>query len=262
MIQNLFLISAAVTPVILLLLFPLLLRRYGAVWRYWVWLVIALRLLIPVRFEWRHAPIVLPAVPDVTVYERAEPQPSEESISREEPPAVPHPRTSDRTEALTDKMLTGRSLRSILETFYLLGAFGFGIYPFLAYWLFLWKIRSGLTQVDADAPILVYRSQKISSPMLIGYFRQKILIPDAAYTPEEQALILRHELAHRSRGDLWYKLLLLFCRAVHWFNPAVWLMVRRAEADMEYCCDNAVLKNCNLEEKKIYSQTILKTMEE
>ena len=41
MIQNLFLISAAVTPVILLLLFPLLLRRYGAVWRYWEWQVIA-----------------------------------------------------------------------------------------------------------------------------------------------------------------------------------------------------------------------------
>lgn len=263
MIQNLFLISVSVIPLILLFLIlsPLLLRRYGAEWRFWVFALLAIRLLIPYRPEFGHAPIMLPSIPDFTI-----------TASREEQKApaeshAPSAAPSTKSETQTDSTPSipsppQRSLRELLSLVYLLGALGFGIYPILSYWAFLEKIRYDRQYLPTESPIPVYRFSRISSPMLIGYFRPQILIPNRNYSPEELSLILRHELQHRKRGDLWWKLLFVLVRAVHWWNPFVWLMVRRWEADMEYCCDNQVLKACNVEEKKLYSKTILKTMEE
>jgi WD40 repeat protein len=56
---------------------------------------------------------------------------------------------------------------------------------------------------------------------------------------EERLLILRHELAHLLRGDLWTGLLSRLVAAVHWFNPFAWLAVRRLEECAEWACDEA-----------------------
>lgn len=44
-------LSTSVIIVILLLLTPLLNRRYAAKWNYWIWIFLALRLLIPFSFN-------------------------------------------------------------------------------------------------------------------------------------------------------------------------------------------------------------------
>lgn len=54
-------ITLTMSAVILLLLAlgPALARRYKIRWRYWVWLAVAVRLLIPVNFSLPNAPVVL-----------------------------------------------------------------------------------------------------------------------------------------------------------------------------------------------------------
>lgn len=56
---------------------------------------------------------------------------------------------------------------------------------------------------------------------------------------EERRLILRHELAHLRRGDLWTGLAARGVAAIHWFNPFAWLAVRRLEECAEWACDEA-----------------------
>ena len=56
-------ISLTMSAVILLLLAlgPLLARRYAARWRYWAWLVVAVRLLVPLNLSLPRAPVQLEA---------------------------------------------------------------------------------------------------------------------------------------------------------------------------------------------------------
>jgi len=60
MLNNILLVSLTMSAVIVLLLIisPLLLKRYSAKWCYFVWLILALRLVIPWRLDFlRHLSI-------------------------------------------------------------------------------------------------------------------------------------------------------------------------------------------------------------
>lgn len=69
-----------------------------------------------------------------------------------------------------------------------------------------------------------------------------ILVPrelwSALASPERQA-ILRHELAHLRRHDLWKSLAIRILALPQWFNPLVWLAVRRFDEAAEWACDDA-----------------------
>jgi len=56
---------------------------------------------------------------------------------------------------------------------------------------------------------------------------------------DQRAAILRHELAHYLRGDVWKSLAVRVLALPHWFNPASWLAVRRFEEAAEWACDRA-----------------------
>ncbi len=64
-------ISLGVSAVILLLLVtkPLLDKRYAAKWRYWVWLILALRLIFPFRLPLMQTPLSLPVPEQEIVYQ-------------------------------------------------------------------------------------------------------------------------------------------------------------------------------------------------
>ena len=55
----------------------------------------------------------------------------------------------------------------------------------------------------------------------------------------ERRAILRHELAHYQRGDVWKSLAARLLALPHWFNPASWWAVRRFDEAAEWACDRA-----------------------
>ena len=100
----------------------------------------------------------------------------------------------------------------------------------------------------------------VDSPMAVGVLQPRLLLPRGDYGEEELTFILRHELTHIRRRDLWYKLVLLLAQTVHWFNPLVWLMVRQAEADIELTCDDAVMAGRDGGDRRAYSEALLKSL--
>ncbi|WP_243626520.1 M56 family metallopeptidase, partial [Candidatus Cryosericum septentrionale] len=70
-------------------------------------------------------------------------------------------------------------------------------------------------------------------------------------------MILKHELVHYKRGDIWYKLLMICANAVHWFNPLVYLVVTASNQDLEMSSDSAVIQNADAVFRKRYSEAIL-----
>ncbi len=97
---------------------------------------------------------------------------------------------------------------------------------------------------------------EIHSPMLHGLLRPEILLPHGDYTDDALDAILRHELIHYRRGDLWWKLVAMIAASVHFFNPFVWLACREQEARMEESCDEAVFRTGSVS-RKTYGEAML-----
>lgn len=105
--------------------------------------------------------------------------------------------------------------------------------------------------------ISLYQCSILSTPMLMGFCNPMILLPERKLDEMSLSYVLRHELSHYKRKDLWLKLLILLAQSVHWFHPLVWIMGRRASADIEKACDDAVLKESGIKARGEYGTVIL-----
>ncbi len=107
-------------------------------------------------------------------------------------------------------------------------------------------------------------SDKISTPLSIGLSgfsknNVKVVLPDRYYTEEELRLIFLHEVIHVSREDSWYKFFFVLCCAICWFNPFVWVAMKKSAEDLELSCDETVLLNADEATRKKYADLILNT---
>lgn len=100
----------------------------------------------------------------------------------------------------------------------------------------------------------------INTPFGMGLFNSKILIPKINYTDDQLTWILKHELMHFKKYDLLYKLLLIMTLIIHWFNPLVYVMCKIINSDCELACDEAILKNSNLKNRKLYANTLVNSI--
>lgn len=103
-------------------------------------------------------------------------------------------------------------------------------------------------------------SKKIHTPMLWGYQKPELILPAKIFSIDEIELILSHELIHYKNKDLWYKLFLMILCDFYWFNPVLRIMQSAANRDMEYLCDEAVVQEKSLADKKTYAKVILQSV--
>lgn len=97
-----------------------------------------------------------------------------------------------------------------------------------------------------------------ATPCAMGLIRPTIILPDQKWEPEELSLILTHELIHIRQNDCWVRLLCLIARVIYWFNPVVYLLEIHLNQYCEQACDEAVIKNCSLEERHQYGSLLIK----
>jgi beta-lactamase regulating signal transducer with metallopeptidase domain len=113
------------------------------------------------------------------------------------------------------------------------------------------------SELGIKAQVRLSVCQSITSPMLVGFFRPAILLPPVKIAGDELPLILKHELIHFKRHDLWCKALILVATALHWFNPVVYLMAKATAAQCEISCDALVLRGADFQQRKQYGETII-----
>lgn len=101
----------------------------------------------------------------------------------------------------------------------------------------------------------------IQTPLSVGLFQRsvRVVLPERDYTPRELVLIFRHELIHIGREDSQNKFFLVFCSAMCWFNPLMWMAMRRSSEDLELSCDETVLLDSDYDTKRQYADLLLKT---
>lgn len=105
-------------------------------------------------------------------------------------------------------------------------------------------------------------SETIYSPVLIGLYRPKILLPVKKMQEKHLEYIFAHELTHLRRKDLWWKSLLTPLTILYWWNPLIYIFNAQFETVLEYSCDEEVVKFRNREERKCYGRAILESIDE
>ncbi len=95
----------------------------------------------------------------------------------------------------------------------------------------------------------------LDTPMTYGIIRPVILIPAGETGSLKYAL--EHEYVHMRRLDTLWKLLLALTLAVHWFNPALWLMYLLSNRDIELSCDEAVITRLGENNRGDYARALI-----
>lgn len=103
----------------------------------------------------------------------------------------------------------------------------------------------------------LYFSDSARTPMMLGVFRPKIVLPYRDYDDELLNNILRHELTHYRRFDALYKWASVVVLSVHWFNPIAWFIRRELNRACEMSCDEMLLRSMDKDEKQSYGDSLL-----
>jgi TonB family protein len=107
----------------------------------------------------------------------------------------------------------------------------------------------------------LWRSEKLATPIALGWFRPRIYLNTAAASdPAILPAVLYHELAHVLRRDGWIVLLQTLAQILHPFNPLVWMMNVRLCRYREQICDDFALRHTNVEPQR-YGEMLLRFLE-
>ena len=269
------LLSLSVSGALLLLLIlglkPLYKNKFSKRWQYYIWIVVALRFL-------------LPFTPDTTIIGSLFEKFDTTAITNEIPtnPNVPVPADTGNSKAepiQTNREITTAAMREPVDKYVYL----FFIWSALALVLFVRKvtvyqgfiqyIKAGNKEVS-DIKILNLLSDceeklkiktrvelscnpLIASPMLIGFFRPRIILPVGEWEDKELSYIFVHELIHYKQRDMFYKWLIQIVVCVHWFNPFVYLLEKEVNKSCELSCDEKVISILNEKAKREYGDTLI-----
>ena len=274
----------------LLILLVLLLRRLPiAPWqRYALWLVVLVRLLVPVQlFSLPASELTLPdvgsAMEEVDLY--AIPTGMLEGVPQEDvdtmletfqPGDVIHWSSSDMNfyDQFSFSYNTGcgvieedgvhtyalyANLRQALLWIYGTGVLAALLVLIRSNRRFSRQLKQLRRPLEITGSLLpVYTAEGLPSPCLFGLFRPAIyLTPETAEDQTALRHILAHEETHYRHGDHVWSLLRCLALALHWWNPLVWLAVIISRRDGELCCDAATLKRLGDEERQAYGETLL-----
>lgn len=272
-------LTVSAAALVLFLLRKVMKKRYPARAICFVWAILAIRLLIPVQLTLPDPPVQVTPIKYVAFREDLG------SISYENgTPLQPVERTGPVqfqtfTESESwDGSLSSDKLIPVAKMLFILwgmGMLAYAIWQAYSYMSFLYLAREAGQPAERDTLHRVLAEQKQSlgirrniplvvtpaadCPMLAGFVRPALYLPDEALSEQEAMFIFRHELTHYKRGDLWLKLLLTAAKMVHWFNPLVYLMARFAQEDIELACDDAVVRGMDGAARRAYGETILRS---
>ncbi|MBQ2855283.1 MAG: hypothetical protein IJE81_07410 [Oscillospiraceae bacterium] len=233
------------------ILLRLLLKKAPKALHCALWALVAIRLICPLFPE-----------SSLSLVPRQAPLTAESFLSE---PAVPSPHVAH--EYVTYETPTGEVTFSETMTVNHTG----GPFPILHWltgiWLagmglmLLWAAESFLTIRRQAAPSIfvgdgVWICDHVDTPFILGLFRPRIYLPSSLDSRDADH-VLAHERAHLKRKDHWWKPIGFVLLAIYWFNPVLWLAYILLCRDIELACDEKVVREMDIPEKKAYSTALL-----
>lgn len=237
-----------------------LLSLLGGKALYYISLIAMLVFILPMNI----GDISLPKVPvnqtiNVTEFEATVPDTNTDTapaqvVPQEAPQEVQHnamPQPSNlvrRSNPIT--------MQEILLAVWLLGFIISMCRYFISYFRFKKKI-CGFDVHENINGVEVIKSPLVASPLVFGFFKPTLAIPEIEMNEDDYNLAIKHEMVHYKHHDSWFKLFAVIVNSICWFNPITYFMVNLIGEACEYACDEQVTKEMDMTDKKQYSTMIL-----
>lgn len=207
-----------------------------------LWLLVALRLLLPARLT-VESPVSLqqPESPPILAYQELRQQ---EKAYVSTPP-------EQRPEMAGPVAAQGFALLDQLPAIWLTGVGCMALYMALSLLRMRWRLRAAPRIQDN-----VYRCTDWSTPFVLGVLAPRIYVPETV-SEQDFPQVLAHERCHIRRWDHVWKPLAFLLLAVNWFNPVLWAAYVLLGRDMERACDEMVLKNATPAQRAAYSRALV-----
>lgn len=125
------------------------------------------------------------------------------------------------------------------------------------------KIKSWLKEFHLRRNPEIRISFNIEIPLSYGVIKSGIIIPHNLNLSNEKEIkqIILHEYMHIKYCHSWLKIALAIIASINWYNPAVWLLYKYINRDMEICCDRHVLLLMGGEERESYAMNLIHSAE-
>ena len=252
------LMACSVTMSVLALFFiaitPILKKRYSDKGRYYAWLIIVIGLIIPFRPQFSNAIVKMNIPSDTST-------PVLQIVNGMPNAIAPVPYEFNI------------SWWQIAAVIWLAGVIVFVAFHAIKHYRFVKTTTRWSESITDEQEVALFQSVKeemgitksigiyhcpfVNSPMMIGLVKPLILLTTAELTRDELRFIIKHELTHYKRNDLLYKYLVLAATAIHWFNPAVYLIAKAIEILCEISCDTEIVRSTDEDTRQHYSETIV-----
>ncbi len=269
------LLSLSVSGTLLLLIIwglkPLYKNIFSRRWQYYIWIIVALRFLLPFTpntsivgslFEKYHAAII--------TNENSTIQNALVSINEDNKETE-----SIQTNGDIAPVAKRESWNIYVCLFFIWFVLALVLFvsKITVYQSFIQYIKAGNTEIwdiktlnvlsDCEEKLNMKTRVELSyhpliaSPIIIGFFRPRILLPAHKLSNKELFYIFTHELIHYKQRDMFYKWLIQIAVCAHWFNPFVYLLEREVNKSCELSCDEKVLSVLDDKARREYGDTLI-----
>lgn len=253
-------------------------KRVSPFWKYMLWLVVLVALVLPVRpaspFSLTGVSSRLETVSYRGDYERAQ-------ISYQQALSDTVPPNDAQAQAVAQKREAAQTLYAktlvfdhIIPLVWAAGAAFLSAAMIIGRARLASKIKRSALDVPPSLSAMLQECKDalgiqarvgltvqtcLKAPALLGVFVPHVILPTYAAEMDEEHLryVMLHELAHHKRRDSWINALLLGLQAVYWFNPLILLLFRLIRQDMELANDAHVLRVVGEGARKAYSLSLV-----
>lgn len=269
-------LSGSVLILILMLLKKPLKNRVSKQWQYYIWLLVAARLLLPFAPEANLINSAFRAIDRIRI-ETTVSTAQQTAYSGSAPYTQPPPYSAGAAGRETAGQAAEQTpLPKEAGLVWLIIALALLLRKITVYQSFVRYIKVGQTPVtDIERLDLLARTGEeagvktavelcvnplVSSPLLIGFFRPCLVLPGLGVSEDQFRLIVLHELTHYRRRDMFFKWLVQITGCLHWFNPFVYYMNGEVNRACEFSCDEALITNLPSDKRRRYGETLLDAM--
>lgn len=262
--------STVLTALVILMRY-ILRGRIGLRLQYGLWLLVLVRLLLPVSFgtspisaangaerlqqartDWVH--MAADAVADrenmAVEWEIYDMQPTDMEA---DPSASPTQNTPQQPGSSLIERLWSAS------TVWVVGAVGMGLWFLGTNLRFARRLRRSRQPLTVGGcPLPVYETAAVETPCLLGLLRPAVyLTPEAAADGTTLRYAVAHEVTHYRHKDHIWAVLRCAALALHWYNPLVWWAAILSRRDGELACDEATVAHLGEDQRAAYGRILI-----
>ena len=271
------LLTSSVLILALLALRQLFRRTVSRRMQYALWLLVLVRLLVPVNVGTLAHNVLSAAAPVQAVVEErldtpvlyvqdgTERRPAQLLPGKESQGDPQSPPSDAAQSAPADEYYTVTptyrtvTLSEALTYVWYAGMAGVGAWFLFTNLRFARALRKARTPYRVEGcRYPVYLVSALPSPCLFGVLRPAVYLNEKALqSPDALRFVLAHEQTHARHLDPLWSLLRGVCLTVYWFDPLVWLAAVLSREDGELACDEGTLRALGADERTAYGKALL-----